>query len=62
MKQFGEELEQSRKTTSEFSFLLTLLHRGTNVLGTKWQSVTGRLKSVSVGQSGVWGVSPKNEV
>lgn len=32
------------------------------MLGTKWQSVTGRLRSVSVGMSGVWGVSPKNEV
>jgi len=36
--------------------------RGTNVLGTKWQSVTGRLCQISVGQAGVWGVSPRNEV
>ena len=36
--------------------------RGTNVLGSKWQSVTGRLKHISVGQAGVWGISPKNEV
>ena len=47
------------------------------MLGTKWQSVTGRLCQVvfapnyvthlklyqiSVGQAGVWGVSPRNEV
>ena len=50
------------------------------MLGTKWQSVTGRLRQVvfapnyvtlsiktillqiSVGQAGVWGVSPRNEV
>ena len=39
-----------------------MLCRGTNVLGSKWQSVTGRLKHISVGQAGVWGISPKNEV
>ena len=32
------------------------------MLGTKWQSVTGRLRSVSVGLAGVWGVSPRHEV
>ena len=36
--------------------------RGTNVLGSKWQSVTGRLKHITVGQAWVWGISPKNEV
>ena len=39
-----------------------MLCRGTNVLGSKWQSVTGRLKHITVGQAGVWGISPKNEV
>ena len=32
------------------------------MLGTKWQSVTGRLRQISVGQAGVWGLSPRNEV
>ena len=36
--------------------------KDSNVLGTKWQSVTGKLKHISVGQAGIWGVSPKNEV
>ena len=34
----------------------------TNAMGTKWQSVTGRLAMVSVGWSGVWGVTPTQEV
>ena len=32
------------------------------MLGNKWQSVTGRLKEISVGLAGVWGLSPSNEV
>ena len=66
--------------------------KNTSIIGTKWQSVTGRwfhvndfflflclglfsfnndmvttllvfrLASISVGQAGVWGISPKNEV
>ena len=36
--------------------------RGANILGNKWQSVTGRLRTVSVGMAGVWGLSPRNEV
>ena len=36
--------------------------KASNAMGTKWQSVTGRLRQVSVGQAGVWGVSPSNEV
>ena len=36
--------------------------RGANILGNKWQSVTGRLRTVSVGLAGVWGLSPRNEV
>ena len=36
--------------------------KNTSVIGTKWQSVTGRLNFISVGQAGIWGISPKNEV
>ena len=36
--------------------------KSSNPIGSKWQSVTGRLAHVSVGLSGVWGISPKNEV
>ena len=36
--------------------------KASNAMGTKWQCVTGRLRQVSVGQAGVWGVSPSNEV
>ena len=39
-----------------------LVFRGPNILGNKWQSVTGRLRSISVGLAGVWGLSPRNEV
>ena len=36
--------------------------KSSNPIGSKWQSVTGKLSHISVGQAGVWGVSPKNEV
>ena len=48
------------------SSLLATMHghvpQETNAMGTKWQSVTGRLAMVSVGWSGVWGVTPTQEV
>ena len=42
--------------------IVILIFRGSNVLGNKWQSVTGRLREISVGLAGVWGLSPSNEV
>ena len=36
--------------------------KSSNPIGSKWQSVTGRLAHITVGQAGVWGISPKNEV
>ena len=36
--------------------------KSSNPIGSKWQSVTGRLSHITVGQAGVWGISPKNEV
>ena len=41
---------------------MILLLSVSNVLGNKWQSVTGRLKEISVGLGGVWGLSPSSEV
>ena len=36
--------------------------KSSNPIGTKWQMITGYLIHVSVGQSGVWGVTPDHHV
>ena len=33
-----------------------------NGIGTKWQMITGRLRMVTVGLAGIWGVTPDQEV
>ena len=34
----------------------------TNPIGTKWQAVNGKLSLISVGRSGVWGITSEGEV
>ena len=36
--------------------------KSTNPMGTKWQQVDGELMLVTVGNAGVWGITPKQVV